>query len=84
MKKKISSPWMKFRNYLSKVVSVQMSVYFSGSDGFMTKHFLDSPKVCPSFQEMSGKRMPEGMGTDTFFQPYLPGKVFGDGKNHYS
>ena len=43
---------------------VDMCVDFRRSDGFVPEHRLDGPQVGPSFQQVGGKRMTEGVRTD--------------------
>jgi hypothetical protein len=40
----------------------------------MAEHFLNRPEIGTSLDHMGGKRVPEGMGTDLFYDSCLAGK----------
>ncbi len=58
---------MKTENGFPEKFAVEMGIYFGGENGFMSEHFLDGPKIGTAFHQVGGKGMPEGMGTDVFF-----------------
>ena len=58
---------MKPDDRITKEFPVQVCVYLGSQNGFMTQHFLHGAKVRTSFNQMCGKRMPEGVGTNLFF-----------------
>ena len=59
-----------------------MGVNFSGKDRLMAEHFLDSPEVSSSIDQVGGKRVPEGMRADLLPQTYFFRKALNDGENH--
>lgn len=80
----VLEPWVKSQQGFSQKTSVQMGVYFSGGDAFMSQHFLNSSQVGPSLYQMGGKGMPECMWGYVFLNIGFLGKVFNDIKYHYS
>ena len=57
---------MAFSVDFQKMFEVEMGVFLSRRQAFMTEELLDNPQIRSPAQKMGGKRMPEGMGT------YLP------------
>tara|TARA_Y100001972_G_C7653127_1_gene328573 strand:+ start:2366 stop:2620 length:255 start_codon:yes stop_codon:yes gene_type:complete len=49
----------------------------------MSEHFLYRPEVGTPFNQMCGKRMPEGMWANGLFQSDLGCQVFDDHKYHH-
>ena len=58
---------MKPDNHIPQIFAIQMRVYLSGKNGFMSQHFLNGPQISTSFNQMCCKGMPEGVGTDLSF-----------------
>ena len=57
---------MMLQNVFLPSRAVNVGIYFSGQNTFMSQHFLDCPQISPSFYKMCGKRMPESMRRDFF------------------
>ena len=54
------------QNFLSQVAAVQMHVDFCGAYVFVAEHGLYATEVGASLQQMGGKAVAEGVGTDVF------------------
>ena len=61
-----------------------MRIYFCCGNALMPQHKLNSPKVSSILQQMGSKRMPKGVRTDSFSQPYGSCCLFYYGKDHRS
>ena len=60
-----------------------MRVDLSGRYTFMSQHFLHRPQVGATFYQMRGKRMPEGMWGDIFFNACFFCKFFQHYEDHH-
>jgi hypothetical protein len=69
-------------NRFSQVGFVQVRVYFSGGDGFMSQHLLNGPQIGTALHQVRGEGVSEGMGTDRLLNTRIPGQFLNDGKNH--
>lgn len=69
---------MKLRQHLPEVIPIQMGVDFGGCDTLMAKHFLNSSQISPSFDQVRGEGVAEGMRTDVLFDPRLLCCLFDD------
>ena len=49
-------------HFQSRAIDVRVAL--GGADARVTQQFLDDPQICPSFQQMRGKRMAEGVRAD--------------------
>ena len=65
-------------------MSVHVGVDFGGSDTFMPQHTLDGTQIGATFQQVSGERMAECMGTDVFFQADGIGQFLDEMEDHDS
>ena len=68
---------------IPQIFPVKMSIYFRCKNRFVPEHFLDSPKVSSSVDQMGGKGMPEGMRTYSFPDTCFFCKLFYQGENHH-
>jgi len=75
---------MKLNNGTPQVITVKMGIYLCCCYRFMSEHLLDSPQVCASLNEMSGKGMPESMRTDRLFYSGLLCQILYYRKYHHS
>ena len=52
---------MKLNDGILEKLSVDVRIDLSSSDRLVTQHFLDGSQICPTFYQMSGKRMSQRM-----------------------
>jgi hypothetical protein len=64
-----SIPRMKLNDRTFQILPVQVGIDLCGGNTFMAQHFLHGAQVGAAFYQMGGKRMPESMRTDSFFNP---------------
>ena len=61
------------QDFLSQVAFVDVHINLRSADVFVPQHSLDGSQVCPSFQELRGKTVPESVRTDVFLDSCLLG-----------
>lgn len=49
-----------------EILSIDVCINLCRRDIGVAQHFLDSPQVCTAFQQVSGKRMAEGVWMHVF------------------
>ena len=54
------------QNFLAQVAAVQMHIDFCGANVFVAEHGLYGTEVGAPLQQMGGKAVAEGVGTDVF------------------
>ena len=59
-----------------------MRVNLCGGDRFMTEHFLHSPQIGATFDQMGGKTVSKSMGWNLFIEPNFLSELLNDGENH--
>ena len=62
----LNVPWMVLNDLTSQHIPVDMGVDFSGRNRLVSQHTMGGAEVGPSFQQVGGERMTEGMGTYVF------------------
>ena len=67
---------------LSEEFCIDVGINLGGENGFVTEHFLNGTKVGSHFDEVGGKGVAEGVGTNGFVDACFGGEVFDDVKNH--
>src|SRR6056297_2060621 len=75
-------PGMVADDCLPEIFPVEMCIYFSGNNGFMSKHLLYCAQIRTSIHEVCGKGVPEGMWTDAFADAGFLNKLPDDCKDH--
>ena len=70
------------KNLLTEVGGVDVGVDLGGSDGFVAKHSLDSPKVGSAFEERGGKGVSESVGRDGLVDAGSIDEVFDHEEDH--
>ncbi len=53
---------MMVKDFVAETCTVNMNVYFSSSNAFVTEHLLDSTQIGATLKKMGRKGMTEGMG----------------------
>ena len=48
-------------NFVPDMCAIHVHVDFRSGDTFVTQHQLYRPEICTLFQQMRGKRVPEGV-----------------------
>lgn len=59
-------PRMVLNDFAAQHIAVNMRIYLRSCNGFMPQHALDCPQVGSTFQQVRGKRVAKGVGTDVF------------------
>ena len=71
-------------DFLSEVALVDVHVNLGSADVFVSEHRLDGSQICPSFQELRGKTVPEGVRADAFPDSRFLGILFDIDEEGYS
>lgn len=54
---------------IPEILPVKVSINFCCENGLVSEHFLNSPEVGSSINQVGRKRMPESMWTDILLNP---------------
>ena len=65
---------------LSEEFCIDVGINLGGENGFVTEHFLNGTEVGAHFDEVGGKGVAEGVGTNGFVDACFGGEVFDDVK----
>ena len=66
-----STSWMVFFMNLSEMVTGNVGINLGGRNINMAKHHLDGSQIGTTFEEVTGKRVPQTVRRDFFFDSSL-------------
>ena len=69
-------------DFAAQLVAVDMRIDFGGGDGLVPQHALDGAQVGPSFQQVGGEGVAEGVRTDALGDARFFGKLFNQVEHH--
>ena len=74
---------MKRNDRIPEIFTVQVGVYFRGKNGFMSQHFLNSPRSAPPSTRWVAKECRKVCGLTFFSYTGFLNQVLYNGKYHY-
>lgn len=71
-----------FYDFTPQTTAIYVCVNFGCRYGFVSQHHLNGTKIGAAFKQVCGKRMPESVRTDYFYNTNLICKLFNNMKDH--